>query len=189
MLVQYFPDVLSVDFTARLEDELDEIAEGKAWVPVISEFYEKFANDLDMADQALPKLDLKKEPEFVGRDCPISGHPLVYRQGRFGRFIGCSHYPNCRYTEQILVKVGVTCPKCGGDLIEKRTKRGRTFFGCSNYPDCDWTNWKKPIPHPCPNCGGVLVLENKESAKCTQCERNTLLETLQPLPHLEGSPG
>jgi DNA topoisomerase-1 len=187
MLVQYFPDVLSVDFTARLEDELDEIAEGKPWAPVIGEFYGKFAKDLNVADKALPKLDLRKEPELVGRDCPLSGHPLVYRQGRFGRFIGCSHYPHCKYTEQILVKVGVTCPTCGGDLIEKRTKRGRVFYGCSNYPECDWTNWKRPIPQPCPNCGGVLVIENKESARCTQCGNLTPLEAIQPLPQPEGA--
>lgn len=170
MLVQYFPDVVSVDFTARMEDDLDGIAEGKPWVPVISEFYQQFATNLAKADEALPKLDIKKEPELVGRDCPLSGHPLVYREGRYGRFIGCSHYPHCRYTEQILVKVGVTCPKCGGDLIEKRSKRGRVFYGCSNYPDCDWTNWKRPLPQPCPVCGGVMVQENKETAKCTVCE-------------------
>ncbi|HRO24809.1 MAG TPA: type I DNA topoisomerase, partial [Promineifilum sp.] len=108
MLVQYFPDVVSVDFTAKLEDELDEIAEGKPWVPVIGDFYRQFERDLATADAALPKLDLKKEPEFVGRDCPLSGHPLVYRQGRFGRFIGCSNFPHCHYTEQILVKTGAT---------------------------------------------------------------------------------
>jgi DNA topoisomerase I len=180
MLVQYFPDVLSVDFTARLEDELDEIAGGKPWVPVIDEFYSKFSADMAIADEALPKLDLKKEPEFVGRDCPLSGHPLVYRQGRYGRFIGCSNYPGCRYTEQVLVKVGVACPKCGGDLIEKRTKRGRTFYGCSGYPDCDWTNWKKPIPQPCPVCNGVMVLENKETAKCTQCDHTEMVASTNP---------
>ena len=170
MLVQYFPDVLSVDFTARLEGELDEIAEGKAWVPVIGDFYRKFSRDLAVADESLPKLDLKKEPELVGRDCPLSGHPLVYRQGRFGRFIGCSNFPGCRYTEQILVKVGVTCPLCGGDLIEKRSKRGRLFYGCSNYPQCEWTNWKKPVPQPCPVCSGVMVQDNKTMLRCTVCD-------------------
>ncbi|MCA9865430.1 MAG: type I DNA topoisomerase [Anaerolineales bacterium] len=180
MLVQYFPDVVSVDFTARMEDELDGIADGKPWVPVIDEFYQQFATNLAKADEALPKLDIRKEPELVGRDCPQSGHPLVYREGRYGRFIGCSHYPHCRYTEQILVKVGVTCPKCGGDLIEKRSKRGRLFYGCSNYPDCDWTNWKRPLPQPCPVCGGVMVQENKETAKCTVCEHVVHLDpTLQ----------
>lgn len=170
MLVQYFPDVVSVDFTARLEDELDEIAEGKPWVPVISQFYEKFARDMAVADEALPKIELRKEPEFVGRDCPLSGHPLVFREGRFGRFIGCSNYPGCRYTEQILIKVGVICPNCGGDLIEKRSKRGRLFFGCSNYPNCEWTNWKRPITQPCPVCNGVMVQDTRETARCTVCE-------------------
>lgn len=185
MLVQYFPDVLSVDFTARLEDELDEIADGKPWVPVIDDFYTKFAEDLEVADKALPKLDLKKEPEPVGRDCPLSGHPLVYREGRYGRFIGCSNYPQCRYTEQILIKVGVDCPKCGGDLIEKRTKKGRIFYGCSNYPDCDWTNWKRPLPTPCPSCQGLMVQDTKETAKCTQCEHIELLAALTAIAELE----
>lgn len=185
MLVQYFPDVLSVDFTARLEDELDEIAEGKPWVPVLGDFYKKFAKDLDVADAALPKLDLKREPEFVGRDCPLSGHPLVYREGRFGRFVGCSGYPQCRYTEQILVKVGVICPHCGGDLIEKRTKRGKVFYGCANYPACDWTNWKRPLPQPCPVCAGVLVQDNKEMARCTRCEHTVPLAELPPVVELE----
>ena len=170
LLVEYFPDVVSVDFTAQLEDELDGIAGGKAWVPVIDEFYQQFAKELSTADEALPKLDLKKEVELVGRDCPLSGHPLVYREGRYGRFIGCSDYPRCKYTEQILVKVGVTCPQCGGDLIEKRTRKGRIFYGCSSYPECDWTSWKRPVPQPCPVCGGVMVQENKNTLKCTKCE-------------------
>lgn len=182
MLVEYFPNVLSVDFTARMEDELDEIAEGKPWVPVIDEFYQQFSKSLAVADEALPKLDLKKEPEFVGRDCPLCGHPLVYREGRFGRFIGCSDFPKCRYTEQILVKVGVTCPKCGGDLIEKRTKRGRIFYGCSNYPDCDWTSWKRPLPQPCPVCNGLLVQENKDTAKCMDCGNTFPLSEVETLP-------
>ncbi|MEZ4516400.1 MAG: type I DNA topoisomerase [Chloroflexota bacterium] len=170
LLVEHFPDVVSTDFTANLEDNLDEIADGKAWVPVIDEFYQQFSEELTKADAAIPKLDLKKEPELVGRDCPLSGHPLVYRDGRYGRFIGCSDYPRCKYTEQVLVKVGVTCPKCGGDLIEKRTRKGRIFYGCSSYPDCDWTNWKRPVPKPCPVCNGVMVQENKSTLKCTQCD-------------------
>ena len=180
MLVQYFPDVLSVDFTARLEDELDEIAEGKPWVPVIDQFYRQFEQALDAADAALPKVDLRKEPELVGRDCPLSGHPLVYRQGRFGRFIGCSHYPHCRYTEQVLVKMGVACPKCGGDLIEKRTRKGRIFYGCANYPACDWTSWKRPLVQPCPVCAGVMVQENKTLARCTNCGHTIPLPEAAP---------
>jgi DNA topoisomerase I len=111
LLVEHFPNVMSVDFTARLEDELDQIAEGeKEWVPVIDGFYREFATNLAAADEAIEKIDLKKEPELVGRECPQCGSPLLYREGRYGRFIGCSNFPKCRHTEQILVKVGSTAP-------------------------------------------------------------------------------
>jgi DNA topoisomerase-1 len=185
LLVEHFPDVLSVDFTARMEGELDDIADGRPWVPVIDEFYSGFAEDLERADKALPKLELKVEPEFVGRDCPLCGNPLVYREGKFGRFIGCSKFPDCRHTEQILVKIGVSCPKCGGELLEKRTRRGKTFYGCINYPECDWTNWKLPIAQPCRACGGLLVQATRSMAKCTNCGEQ------QPIVHVasrESSP-
>ncbi|MBE2221481.1 MAG: type I DNA topoisomerase [Anaerolineae bacterium] len=171
LLVEYFPDILSVDFTARMEDELDEIAEGKqAWVPVIAEFYGPFEKDLEKADDAIPKIDLKKEVELVGRNCPDCGKPLLYREGRYGRFIGCSNFPQCRFTEQILNKIGVACPQDGGDLVEKHTRRGRVFYGCANYPACDWTSWKRPLAEPaCSRCGGLLVQKNNTTAECTKC--------------------
>lgn len=170
LLVQYFPDVLSVDFTEKIEGELDEIAEGKPWVPVLAAFYGNFAERLEIADEELPKLDLKREPEFVGRDCPNCENPLVYREGRYGRFIGCSTFPKCRYTEQILNKVGVDCPNCkDGEIIERKTRRGRTFYGCTNYPECDWKSWNKPIKEPCTNCGGLVVELKKELTECTAC--------------------
>ncbi len=182
LLVEYFPDVVSTDFTATMEDSLDDITQGTPWVPIIDEFYSEFSKELETADAALPKLDLKKEPEPVGRDCPLTGHPLVYREGRYGRFIGCSDFPRCRYSEQILVKVGVTCPKCGGDLIEKRTRKGRVFFGCSTYPECDWTNWKRPVPEPCPICSGVMVMQTKDMLKCTNCEHMQDYEPVEAVP-------
>ncbi|MEI2611084.1 MAG: type I DNA topoisomerase [Candidatus Promineifilaceae bacterium] len=169
MLVEHFPDVMSVDFTARLEDNLDEIAEGKPWVPVLAEFYHHFEQRLSAADQAVEKVEIKRELELVGRECPLCSNPLVYREGRFGRFIGCSTFPTCRHTEQIVVKLGVSCPKDGGDLIEKRSKRGKTFYGCANYPNCDWTSWKKPLPTPCHNCGGLVVQNDRKMGECTQC--------------------
>jgi DNA topoisomerase-1 len=169
LLVNYFPDIISVDFTARLEDELDEIAEGKEWVPVIDHFYRRFSKELAAADKAIPRLDLKKEPDWVGRDCPLCGSPLVYREGRYGRFIGCSTFPKCRHTEQILNKIGVACPLDGGEVVEKRTKRGRVFYGCANYPACEWTSWKRPLAQKCRVCRGLLVQVNKETAECTQC--------------------
>ncbi|MDX1616423.1 MAG: type I DNA topoisomerase [Candidatus Promineifilaceae bacterium] len=175
LLVEHFPDVMSVDFTARMEDELDEIVEGKNWVPVIDSFYTRFAKRLSQADEAIEKMDVRSEPEPVGRECPECGNALVYRDGRYGRFIGCSNFPKCRHTEQILNKIGVICPKDGGELVEKRTRRGRVFYGCANYPDCDWTSWKRPLSEPCPNCGGLLVQANKNESECTQCgERHDL---------------
>jgi DNA topoisomerase I len=177
LLVEHFPDIMSVDFTARMEDELDEIAGGKAWVPVIEQFYGGFAQNLAAADQAIEKLDLKAEVEFVGRECPECGQPLVYREGRFGRFIGCSRFPGCRFTEQILSKIGVACPNCGGDLVEKRTRKGnRPFYGCANYPECEWTNWKRPLPQPCRICQGLLVQVDKNTAECTQCNARQPLD-------------
>jgi DNA topoisomerase-1 len=179
LLVEYFPNILSADFTARLENELDEIAQGKDWVPVISGFYKRFSKNLEKADAAIPKIDLKREVEFVGRECPDCGSPLVYREGRYGRFIGCSTFPKCRFTEQILIKVGVACPNDGGDLIEKRTRKGRVFFGCANYPECDWTSWKRPLPQPCRKCGGVTVQINNDTAECTQCgERQPVMAVM-----------
>ncbi|MFW5940471.1 MAG: type I DNA topoisomerase [Chloroflexota bacterium] len=174
LLVQYFPNVMSVDFTARMEDELDEIARGKEWVPVVAEFYDDFSRNLEVAEEDMPKV---KKAQPVGRDCPECGSELVYRHGRYGKFIGCSNFPKCRYTEQILDKIGVDCPNCGGDLVVKKTRRGRTFYGCANYPDCEWTSWKRPLQQRCRYCGGLLVQATKEEAECTDCgERQPLAE-------------
>ncbi|UCG25776.1 MAG: type I DNA topoisomerase [Chloroflexota bacterium] len=169
LLVEYFPDVMSVGFTAQMESELDEVAAGKPWVPVIDEFYRPFAQRLTIADEAIEKVEVRTEPEPVGRDCPVCGNPLVYREGRFGRFVGCSNFPSCRHTEQIVKKVGVLCPKDGGEIIERRTRKGRIFYGCQNYPECDWTNWKRPLATPCKVCGGLLIAVNKNNAECTVC--------------------
>jgi DNA topoisomerase-1 len=170
LLVEYFPNVLSADFTARLEDELDEIANGKPWVPVIDQFYQQFSRNLSVADEAIPKIDLKKEVEFVGRACPDCGNELVYREGRFGRFIGCSTFPKCRFTEQIVNKIGVTCRFGGGEIIERKTKRGRTFYGCSRYPECEWSSWKLPVVDTANKCpDGLLVQATEQTTECVVC--------------------
>lgn len=170
MLVQYFPNVLSADFTARLEGQLDEIADGKPWVPIIDSFYQHFNRNLQVADDALPKVDLKKEVEYVGRACPTCGNELVYREGRYGRFIGCSTFPKCRFTEQIINKVGVTCPHGGGEIVERKSKRGRTFYGCSHYPECGWSSWKKPVTESPNTCrDGILVQVNETTTDCVVC--------------------
>ncbi len=168
LLVAHFPDVLSVDFTAQLEDHLDEIADGKPWTPVVDEFYQAFARQLAVADQAIGKITVARpEVEPVGRDCPQCGRPLIYRDGRFGRFIGCSNFPTCRYTEQIVVPTGVTCPVSGSDLIVKRTRRGRTFYGCARYPECQWTSWYKPVKTD--GQDAIYVENNRKQVTSTVC--------------------
>ncbi len=169
LLVEYFPDVLDIAFTASMEEKLDEIAEGaRKWVPMIREFYEPFEAQLNHAQENMPVV---RQEEEVGRDCPECSSPLIVRWGRYGKFIGCSSYPDCRHTEPWLEKVGVKCPECStGDIVERRTKKGRVFYGCSNYPDCEFTSWKRPLPQPCPECGGLLVIQRKGRAACTQCE-------------------
>ncbi len=168
LLVQFFPDVLNIDFTAKLEDSLDEIAEGKQnWTPFLGKFYTPFAQQLKHARESMPS---QRQEEKLGRDCPECGQPLVVRYGRFGKFIGCATYPECRYTEPWLDKIGVSCPKDGGELVEKKTRRGKTFYGCANYPDCDYTSWKRPIATKCPNCSGLLVEQNRRHVQCTVCE-------------------
>lgn len=146
LLVQYFPDVLDYQFTARMEDQLDSIADGDGeWRPMLQEFYTPFEQQLGNARQNMPSY---QKEEHVGRQCPVSGHELVMRYGRWGKFIGCSDYPNCTYTEPYLELTGVVCPKCGqehhGELVVRKTRRGRTFFGCSRYPECDYSAWKLP---------------------------------------------
>ncbi len=179
LMVKYFSDIVDYKFTARMEEDLDMIANGQAeWTEVIHEFYHPFAEDLKKAQAEMPVT--KSEPEKIGRSCPEDGGELVIRYGRFGKFISCSNFPTCRYTEPWLEKIGVTCPKDGGDLVEKKTRKGRTFYGCANYPNCDFTSWKRPLQQPCPKCGGLLVYSNKREAQCTNCQETFLLETIVP---------
>jgi DNA topoisomerase I len=174
LVVDFFPNVVDIGFTSRLEDQLDMIASGDTgWVEVIGEFYESFSDRLEHAEAAMP--EKKAELEKVGRACPQCGHDLVLRFGKYGKFISCSNFPDCRYTEPYLEKIGMTCPVCEeGEVVRRKTKKGRTFYGCSRYPDCDFTSWKQPVPTPCPQCQGTLVLTNKRHVQCMQCETTFL---------------
>jgi len=175
LLIEHFPDVLDVGFTAQMEAELDRIAAGERnWVNVVREFYEPFSIKVAEAEKNMPEHNVGPEP--IGRACPECGHELVIRWGRFGKFISCSNFPQCRYTEAWLEKIGVRCPKDGGEIVERKTRKGRTFYGCANYPACDFTSWKQPLPRPCPACGGLLVVADKQNAQCIQCEERFPLE-------------
>jgi DNA topoisomerase I len=187
ILVSSFPNVLDYQFTARMEDQLDEIAEGsRDWRPMLGEFYAPFQNQLRVAYEAIPE-STQEEP--IGRDCPVSGHPLVIRYGRFGKFVGCLDYPNCKYTEPWLDRMGIACPICGGthggEVVVRRSKRGRTFYGCARYPDCQFTSWKKPLATPCSNCGGMMVEQSRTLAQCTVCGNTQPIE--QPAPAVSES--
>jgi DNA topoisomerase-1 len=179
LMMQYFPEIVDYNFTARMEEDLDKIADGEAeWVKVMDEFYGPFSKKVEKAQEDMPVV--KSGPEPIGRDCPKCGKELVIRYGRYGKFISCSGFPECRHTEPWLEKIGVTCPQDGGDLVERKTRKGRTFFGCSNYPECDFTSWKRPIAQPCPNCQGLLVIANKREVQCIKCEETFLQDNVIP---------
>jgi len=210
MLIERFPDVVDVTFTARMEEELDEVATGeRQWPPVVQEFYEPLLKDLENAEEAprveeeteeicekcgrpmikrwgrfgqflacsgFPEckntrpLDGEEPQEVPDEKCDICGSAMVIKRGRFGQFLACTRYPECKGSRPLLKKLGIACPKDGGEIVEKRSKRGRTFYACANYPDCDFTSWSRPLKQPCPQCRGLIVAAARGTAKCTNCD-------------------
>jgi DNA topoisomerase-1 len=169
---------MDVAFTAQMESDLDGIAVGEQeWVPVLSAFWGGFSETLAKAEATMAQVEISDQP--TGEVCPECGGALVFKWGRYGRFVGCSNYPDCRFRKAHLEKIGVECPECGGDMVARRTRRGRTFFGCGNYPDCKFATWKRPVPAPCPACGGLLVLSGRDVAQCTVCEDQFPRETVE----------
>lgn len=210
LLVEHFPDVFNVSFTAEMEEELDEVARGeRPWTPVVQQFYDPLESALESAklapraEEATDEVCEKCGKPMVARwgrygrflactgfpDCknarPLPGEESVFEQsdekcdecgsqmnvriGRYGRFLACTRYPDCKGTKRLLTKVGVACPKCGGDIVEKRTKRGRQFYGCAKYPECDFTSWQRPMQQRCPQCNGLLVAAGSKQARSARC--------------------
>jgi len=172
-VTEYFPDIIDVAFTKEMEEQLDEIAEGKkGWVEVIDQFYKGFSPQVEKAESEMEKIEIKDEP--AGIDCEKCGSPMVYKMGRYGKFMACSNFPECRNTKPIVKKIGVSCPKCKeGEVIERKSKKGRIFYGCDNYPDCDFVSWDKPIGRDCPKCEHYLVETRKGKnvkVKCSNCD-------------------
>jgi DNA topoisomerase-1 len=177
LISEYFPNIVDVEFTARMEEDLDRIANGEQhWVESIREFYTPFAAQVQHADAMMP--EMKTGPEPIGRACPECSKELVIRWGRYGKFISCSGFPDCRHTEAFLHKIGVACPKDGGDIVERKTRKNRLFYGCANYPACDFTSWKLPLPMRCPACNGLLVVANKSQAQCIDCQELYALDAV-----------
>lgn len=169
-LQEFFKDIINVEYTKNMEDDLDKIAEGNMeWNKLLSIFYQEFEPKVEAAFKNMEK----KAPEETGELCPNCGSPLVIKQSKYGKFTACSNYPTCKYIksnkEEKEVKEIISCPKCDGKILEKKTKRGKIFYGCSNYPKCDFASWDKPIEEKCPNCNGTLT-EKKDKIKCMNCD-------------------
>ncbi|MCM3637888.1 type I DNA topoisomerase [Sporosarcina luteola] len=170
---QYFPDIINIKFTADMEKNLDDVEDGEIqWKQVIDEFYKEFEKHVKVADEEMEKIEIKDEP--AGEDCEKCGSPMVFKMGRYGKFMACSNFPDCRNTKAIIKPIGVTCPSCKeGQVVERKSKTKRIFFGCDRYPECEYVSWDKPIARPCPKCQNTLVekrLKKGVQIQCTECD-------------------
>lgn len=173
ILAAHFPRIVDSGFTAQMEEQLDEIAQGKyEWIAALQEFYPPFQDTLDKAWTNLEKVNMTQASEET---CPKCGRPMVIRVGRFGKFLACSGYPDCKTTMPYVVKTGIPCPQCGGDLVKRISKKKRVFYGCSKFPKCQFTVNRKPVAQPCPDCGGLLIQYRDDWGKCIACQRNVRL--------------
>jgi len=165
LLVKNFADVFDVGFTAQMEVKLDEIEEGhNDWKNVLSEFYTPFQGEVETAKNKIEKIII--EPEETGESCPNCGKPMIYKRGRFGKFIACSGYPECKTTKAFEKDTGVNCPNegCSGKIVLRFGKKGK-FYGCSRYPDCKFATWDLPIDKKCSVCGKIMVLKTTRTGK------------------------
>ncbi|MBI2304898.1 MAG: type I DNA topoisomerase [Chloroflexi bacterium] len=212
LLSQHFPQIVDIGFTAHMEAELDSVARGeRPWVKAVGDFYPSLQAAVQKASAEMEKVKVADEPagedcpecgrpmvikrgrygQFMacsgfpqcrykataamervapdGEVCPECGRPMVIKHGRYGQFIACSGYPECRYTKRNERSLGVVCPQCGGDIVEKVTKKKRHFYGCKNYPQCTFSLWQRPLSDPCPRCGGLLVQQGKNGERCVAC--------------------
>jgi DNA topoisomerase-1 len=177
ILNEHFPKIVNLGFTAEMEQRLDEIARGKqSWIPVLRAFYTPFEVMLARGSARIQKVDVFKATNEI---CPDCGRPMVVKVGRFGKFLGCSGYPECKRTMPFLLKTGIPCPQCGGELVERVNKKKQVFYGCSSFPQCHFTTRFRPIPQPCPSCGKLLVLNRKDWARCTACGHRLRLSELE----------
>ncbi|WLV25750.1 type I DNA topoisomerase [Aciduricibacillus chroicocephali] len=173
VMQDFFPEIIDAEFTVKMEGDLDTVEEGKLqWIDLIDGFYQGFSKRLEKAEIEMDKIEIRDEP--AGIDCEECGHEMVYKMGRYGKFLACSNFPDCRNTKPILKEIGVKCPKCKeGNVVERKSKKRRVFYGCDRFPDCDFVSWDKPIARPCPKCSGLLVEKKgkKETQiQCVECD-------------------
>ncbi|HDR4904530.1 TPA: type I DNA topoisomerase [Bacillus cereus] len=174
LILEFFPEIINIEFTANMEQSLDEVEEGNAnWVKIVDDFYVGFEPRLEKAEKEMREVEIKDEP--AGEDCELCNHPMVFKMGKYGKFMACSNFPDCRNTKPIVKEIGVICPKCDkGQIIERRSnKKKRLFYGCGTYPECDFVSWDKPIGRKCPKCEGMLVekkLKKGVQVQCISCD-------------------
>ncbi|GBF11668.1 type I DNA topoisomerase [Tepidibacillus infernus] len=171
LMKKFFPEILDVEFTAHMEDQLDKIEDGNLkWVDVLENFYRDFEKRLKHAEEEMKEVEIKDE--ISDQICEKCGRPMVYKMGRFGKFLACSGFPECRNTKPIVKLIDVNCPKCGGEIVERKGKK-KVFYGCNHYPNCDFISFDKPITRPCPKCGGLMVEKRSKKGtqiQCTECD-------------------
>ncbi|WP_338444341.1 type I DNA topoisomerase [Bacillus spizizenii] len=173
LIMEFFPEIINVEFTAKMEKDLDNVEEGNIeWVQIIDNFYTDFEKRVKKAESEMKEVEI--EPEYAGEDCELCSSPMVYKMGRYGKFLACSNFPDCRNTKPIVKQIGVKCPSCGeGNIVERKSKKKRVFYGCDRYPDCEFVSWDKPIDRKCPKCGKMLVekkLKKGIQVQCVECD-------------------
>ncbi|MCM3652655.1 type I DNA topoisomerase [Metabacillus litoralis] len=173
LILEFFHEIINVEFTANMENSLDEVEEGQIeWIKIIDDFYKDFSPRLEKAENEMEKIEIKDEP--AGVDCEECGNPMVYKMGRYGKFMACSNFPDCRNTKPIVKEIGVKCPSCEeGSIVERKSKKRRIFYGCNQYPECEFLSWDKPIARNCPKCDNMLVekkLKKGIQVQCMECD-------------------
>jgi DNA topoisomerase len=183
MMEEYFADIVDIAFTAGMEEQLDEVEEGKLdWHKVLSDFYGPFEKTLENAESKIEKVEIKDEVSDV--PCDKCGAMMVYKLGRYGRFLACPNFPECRNTKAIQIEIDAPCPKCGGKLLQKTSRKGRKFYGCERYPECDFVSWEMPVKEKCPKCGSYMTLSRTKKGDFYVCANETCRERI-PAPQSE----
>ncbi|PKM81368.1 MAG: DNA topoisomerase I, partial [Firmicutes bacterium HGW-Firmicutes-13] len=168
LMKEFFPDIINIEFTASMEEKLDLIEDGKSkWIEVIDKFYQPFHKSLQHAEKEMEEVDI--QDQMSDEICEKCGRQMVYKFGRFGKFLACPGFPECRNTKPIFKETGIKCPFCSGEIVERKTKKGRKFFGCSSYPECEFISWYRPVDQKCPECGSILVEKRGRHKVTLEC--------------------
>lgn len=170
LLKEYFKSILDIDFTADIESKLDKIEEGSAeWKKVIDEFYKPFSELLKIAEESIEKINIEEPVEETDIKCDKCGSNMVIKKGRYGKFLACPRYPECKNAKPLVEELDVSCPRCGKKIVVRKSKKGKIFYGCSGYPQCDFVSWDKPTNEKCPKCGSMMVEKYSKGDKILKC--------------------